>query len=144
KRAQLEEIVITGSRIARGVNDTLQPTIEVSSQTFEARGYTNVSQALDELPQFGVPPTSQQNQQSAFSVGQSFVDLYSLGSQRTLTPVNGRRFVSSSTARLFGAALPSSQVDFNVIPVQLIDHVETVPVGGAPIDGSDAIAGTVN
>ncbi|HZT05136.1 MAG TPA: TonB-dependent receptor [Steroidobacteraceae bacterium] len=144
KRAQLEEIVITGSRIARGVNDTLQPTIEVSSQTFEARGYTNVSQALDELPQFGVPPTSQQNQQSAFSVGQSFVDLYSLGSQRTLTLVNGRRFVSSNTASLFGASSPGSQVDFNVIPVQLIDHIETVSVGGAPIYGSDAIAGTVN
>ncbi|MDE2450574.1 MAG: TonB-dependent receptor [Gammaproteobacteria bacterium] len=144
KRAQLSEIVITGSRIARGVNDTLQPTIEVSSQTFEARGYTNVSQALDELPQFGVPPTSQQNQQSAFSVGQSFVDLYSLGSQRTLTLVNSRRFVSSNTASLAGAASPGSQVDFNVIPVQLIDHIETVSVGGAPIYGSDAIAGTVN
>jgi iron complex outermembrane receptor protein len=144
KRAELNEVVITGSRIARGINDTLQPTIEVSSQTFEARGYTNVSQALDELPQFGVPPTSQQNQQSAFSVGQSFVDLYSLGSQRTLTLVNGRRFVSSNTASLFGASSPGSQVDFNVIPVQLIDHIETVSVGGAPIYGSDAIAGTVN
>ncbi|MGH8288902.1 MAG: TonB-dependent receptor domain-containing protein [Steroidobacteraceae bacterium] len=144
KLALLNEVVITGSRIARGVNDTLQPTVEVSSQTFEARGYTNVSQALDELPQFGVPPTSQQNQQSAFSVGQSFVDLYSLGSQRTLTLVDGRRFVSSNTASLFGASSPGSQVDFNVIPVQLIDHIETVSVGGAPIYGSDAIAGTVN
>jgi iron complex outermembrane recepter protein len=144
KREALNEVVITGSRIAHGVNDTLQPTVEVSSQTFEARGYTNVSQALDELPQFGVPPTSQQNQQSAFSVGQSFVDLYSLGSQRTLTLVDGRRFVSSNTASLFGAASPGSQVDFNVIPVQLIDHIDTVSVGGAPIYGSDAIAGTVN
>lgn len=144
QRAVLNEVVITGSRIARGVNDTLQPTVEVTSATFEARGYTNVSQALDELPQFGVPPTSQQNQQSAFSVGQSFVDLYSLGSQRTLTLVDGRRFVSSNTASLFGASSPGSQVDFNVIPVQLIDHIDTVSVGGAPIYGADAIAGTVN
>jgi iron complex outermembrane recepter protein len=144
QRAVLNEVVITGSRIARGVNDTLQPTVEVTSATFEARGYTNVSQALDEMPQFGVPPTSQQNQQSAFSVGQSFVDLYSLGSQRTLTLVDGRRFVSSNTASLFGAASPGSQVDFNVIPVQLIDRIDTVSVGGAPIYGADAIAGTVN
>ncbi|MFZ0549761.1 MAG: TonB-dependent receptor [Steroidobacteraceae bacterium] len=141
---QLNEVVVTGSRIARALNDTLEPTVEISSQTFEQRGYTNVSQALDEMPEFGVPPTSQQNQQSAFSVGQSFVDLYSLGSQRTLTLVDGQRFVSSNTASLAGAASPGSQVDFNVIPVQLIDHIETVSVGGAPIYGADAIAGTVN
>src|SRR6185437_11945013 len=141
---KLTEVIVTGSRIARAQNDTLQPTVVITSATFEARGYTNVSQALDEMPQFGVPPTSQQNQQSAFSVGQSFVDLFSLGSQRTLTLVDGRRFVSSNTASLFGAASPGSQVDFNVIPVQLIDHIETVTVGGAPQYGSDAIAGTVN
>jgi outer membrane receptor protein involved in Fe transport len=141
---KLNEVIVTGSRIARAQNDTLQPTVVITSATFEARGYTNVSQALDEMPQFGVPPTSQQNQQSAFSVGQSFVDLFSLGSQRTLTLVDGRRFVSSNTASLFGAASPGSQVDFNVIPVQLIDHIETVTVGGAPQYGSDAIAGTVN
>jgi outer membrane receptor protein involved in Fe transport len=141
---KLQEVIVTGSRIARAANDTLQPTVVITSQTFEARGYTNVSQALDEMPEFGVPPTSQQNQQSAFSVGQSFVDLYSLGSQRTLTLVDGRRFVSSNTASLFGAASPGTQVDFNVIPVQLIDHIETVSVGGAPQYGADAIAGTVN
>ncbi len=144
RRPQLQEVVVTGSRIARALNDTLQPTVEISSATFEQRGYTNVSQALDEMPEFGVPPTSQQNQQSAFSVGQSFVDLYSLGSQRTLTLVDGQRFVSSNTASLAGAASPGSQVDFNVIPIQLIDHIETVSVGGAPIYGADAIAGTVN
>ena len=31
-----------------------------------------------------------------------------------------------------------------MIPVQLIDHIETVTVGGAPQYGADAIAGTVN
>jgi iron complex outermembrane recepter protein len=144
KQTQLQEIVVTGSRIAHALNDTLQPTVEVSGAAFDERGYTNVSQALDELPEFGVPPTSQQNQQTAFSVGQSFVDLFSLGSQRTLTLVDGRRFVSSNTASLAGAASPGSQVDFNVIPVQLIDHIETVTVGGAPQYGADAIAGTVN
>jgi len=85
------------------------------------------------------------NQQSGFGVAQSFVDLYSLGSQRTLTLINGRRFVSSSTASLFnGATSPGQQVDLNVVPTKLIDRVETVSVGGAPIYGADAIAGTVN
>ena len=31
-----------------------------------------------------------------------------------------------------------------MIPTKLIDHIETVSVGGAPIYGADAVAGTVN
>src|SRR6185437_14768233 len=141
---KIEEVVVTGSRIARPDLDRLQPTTIVSAASFDERGYTDVGQALGELPAFGVQPSSTANQQSAYGVGQSFVDLYSLGSQRTLTLVNGRRFVSSNTASLFGAASPGQQVDLNVIPTKLIDHIETVSVGGAPQYGADAIAGTVN
>ena len=145
KAESLQEVVITGSRIARPDLDRLQPTSVVSAETFDQRGYTDVGQALQALPSFGIRPSSAANQQSGFGVAQSFVDLYSLGSQRTLTLVNGRRFVSSSTASLFnGATSPGQQVDLNVIPTKLIDRVETVSVGGAPIYGADAIAGTVN
>ncbi|MGH8318849.1 MAG: TonB-dependent receptor domain-containing protein [Steroidobacteraceae bacterium] len=142
--SSLHEVVITGSRIARPPNDRAEPTIEITPQTFVKRGYTNIGQALTELPEFGVQPASQQNQQSAFGVGQSFVDLYSLGSQRTLVLVNGNRFVSSNTPSLGGATNPGSQVDLNDIPIQLIKSVQTISIGGAPIYGADAIAGTVN
>ena len=142
---KLEEIVITGSRIARPDLDRLQPTTVVTADVFDDRGYADVGQALQDLPAFGVQPSSAVNQQSGFGIAQSFVDLYSLGSQRTLTLINGRRFVSSSTASLFnGAASPGQQVDLNVVPTKLIDRIETVSVGGAPIYGADAIAGTVN
>jgi len=141
----LQEVVITGSRIARPDLDRLQPTTVVAAESFDERGYTDVGQALSELPAFGVQPSSAVNTQAAFGIAQSFVDLYSLGSQRTLTLVNGRRFVSSNTASFGGApASPGQQVDLNVIPTKLIDRIETISVGGAPIYGSDAIAGTVN
>jgi iron complex outermembrane receptor protein len=141
----VQEVVITGSRIARPDLDRLQPTTVVAAESFDERGYTDVGQALSELPAFGVQPSSAVNTQAAFGIAQSFVDLYSLGSQRTLTLVNGRRFVSSNTASFGGApASPGQQVDLNVIPTKLIDRVETISVGGAPIYGSDAIAGTVN
>src|SRR6185437_849366 len=84
---KIEEVVVTGSRIARPDLDRLQPTTIVSAASFDERGYTDVGQALGELPAFGVQPSSTANQQSAYGVGQSFVDLYSLGSQRTLTLV---------------------------------------------------------
>jgi iron complex outermembrane receptor protein len=147
---ELQEVVVTGSRIARPELDNLQPTTVIDSKTFDQRGYLDVGQALSELPQFGIQPSSAQNAQSNSGIAQSFVDLYSLGSQRTLVLVNGRRFPSSSTASLGNSNSidtiggPGSQVDLNTIPTKLIDHVETIAVGGAPIYGADAIAGTVN
>jgi iron complex outermembrane receptor protein len=148
----LQEVVVTGSKIARPDLDRLEPTATIDSKTFDTRGYLDVGQALAETPAFGVSPSSSANVQAGFGIAQSFVDLYGLGSQRTLTLVNGRRFVSSSTASLNNAAglnnpgvgSQGSQVDLNVIPTKLIDHVETISVGGAPIYGADAIAGTVN
>jgi iron complex outermembrane recepter protein len=141
---RLAEVVITGSRIARPDLDRLQPTTVIGSQLFDERGYTDAGQALQDVPAFGIQPSSAVNTQNPFGIAQSFVDLYSLGSQRTLTLVNGRRFVSSNSASLGGPANPGDQVDLNVIPTKLIDRIETVSVGGAPIYGSDAIAGTVN
>jgi outer membrane receptor protein involved in Fe transport len=146
----LQEVVVTGSRIARPDLDRLEPTTTIDAKTFDQRGYLDVGQALSELPAFGVQPSSAANQQNGFGIAQSFVDLYSLGSQRTLVLVDGRRFVSESTASLNNNGSnsldggPGQQVDLNVIPTKLIDHIETVAVGGAPIYGADAISGTVN
>jgi iron complex outermembrane recepter protein len=147
---ELTEVVVTGSRIARPEFDNLEPTTSVDAKTFAQRGYLDVAQALNELPAFAVAPSGPANTQSGFGIAQSFVDLYGLGSQRTLTLVNGRRFVSESSATLNNSNANTSnggngtQVDLNVIPTKLIDHVEVVSVGGAPVYGADAIAGVVN
>ena len=146
----LQEVVVTGSRITRPEFDNLEPTATVDAKTFDQRGYLDVGQALSELPQFGTSASSAANSQSGFGIAQSFVDLYGLGSQRTLTLVNGRRFVSSDTASLSNSGFnspvggPGDQVDLNVIPTKLIDHVDTISVGGAPVYGADAVAGAVN
>src|SRR3546814_17969345 len=94
----------------------------------------------DLLPSFGVPGSSRVGGQAgAFGSGQNFVNFFGLGDQRTLTVVNGRRFVSSNTSSIFGPTGSGSKVDFNVIPTIIVDRVETIAVGGAPIYGSDAI-----
>jgi outer membrane receptor protein involved in Fe transport len=142
---ELAEVVVTGSRIARPELERLQPTQVVTSEFIDKRAYTNVIDALNELPTFGEPDNSLVGGQSSFGVGQSFANFFSLGSQRTLTLVDGRRFVPANSPSIFGATgNGGEQVDLNVIPTMLIDRVETVAVGGAPIYGSDAIAGTVN
>ncbi|MGK7294819.1 MAG: TonB-dependent receptor plug domain-containing protein, partial [Candidatus Wenzhouxiangella sp. M2_3B_020] len=97
----------------------------------------------NEIPTFGNPDATPQGVQNGFSVGQNFVDFLGLGAQRTLTLVNGRRFVSANVPSIFGQT-GGLQVDFNVIPIALVDRIETVGIGGAPIYGADAIAGTIN
>lgn len=82
--------------------------------------------------------------QASFGTGVNFVSRFGLGSNRTLTLVNGRRVVTSNPLTIFGGAAPGNQVDLNGIPTQLIDRVENLAVGGAPTYGSDAIAGVVN
>lgn len=138
-----EDIVVTGSRIARRAGyDTLEPATVVSSEYLKARGLTNVADALNELPGFGVGVNPDGNQ-AGFGVGQNFVNRFGLGSARTLTLVNGRRFVSTNAPSIFGNT-PGLQVDLNVIPTELVERIENIAIGGAPTYGSDAIAGTVN
>ncbi|MFL6753955.1 MAG: TonB-dependent receptor plug domain-containing protein, partial [Sphingomicrobium sp.] len=139
-------IVVTGSRIARPNFDTVQPSTVLNSQAIEQRGFVNAADALNELPQFGIPGSSPVGaaQGGAFGTGQSFVNFLGLGSQRTLVLVNGRRFVSSNTASIFGPTSAGEQVDLGLINTKLIERIETIAIGGAPIYGSDAIAGTIN
>lgn len=137
---------MTGSRIAQRGLQTASPIEQITSQELDARGFQTVAQALNEQPTFGVPGASPVGfNQSGFGAGQSFVNFLGLGSQRTLTLVNGRRFVSSNTSSIFGpTGSGGNQVDLNIIPTKLIDRIETVAAIGAPIYGSDAIAGTIN
>lgn len=137
-----DRILVTGSRIARAGIDTVYPAISVDRATIDNRAFTNLADALREVPSFtaGINPDGPQN---TFATGQNFANFLGLGTQRTLTLVNGRRFVSSNVPNTFGAT-GGLQVDFNVIPSTLVERLETIGVGGAPIYGSDAIAGTIN
>ncbi len=141
-----EDVIVTGSRIARPGFDTLEAATSTDSAEIARRGYNNVLDALQATPGFGPAANSPLGtSQGNLGIAQSYANFFGLGSQRTLTLVNGRRFVSSNTVSgAGGSTSPGSQVDLNMIPVGLIDHVETIAIGGAPVYGSDAIAGTVN
>jgi outer membrane receptor protein involved in Fe transport len=141
--ALADEIVVTGSRIADSEPGSLEPFVTVRGDYLDERGLTNVADALNELPgvRGSITPAGSQN---TFGQGVNFIGLYGLGTQRTLTLVDGRRVVSSNVPSAFVNAAPGSQVDLNAIPSILIDRVERIAVGGAPVYGTDAIAGTVN
>jgi iron complex outermembrane receptor protein len=141
----LMEVIVTGSRIRRPGYDTLQATVVTDSKELEKRAYTNLGQALQNTPGFMLSDASAlSSTQGTQTVGQTFVNFFGLGSQRTLTLVNGRRYVSSNTASGRSSVAAGSQVDINLLPAGLTERIETVAIGGAPVYGSDAIAGTVN
>ncbi|MET0339208.1 MAG: TonB-dependent receptor plug domain-containing protein, partial [Caulobacter sp.] len=134
----ISEIIVTGSRIRRAETTTEAPVAVIDAQAMQDRGFVQVGQALNELtsnmPQFAIATGSG----SAAGTGQQFPNLFGLGAGRTLTLVNGRRMVTSSSG------LGDQTVDTNVIPAGLIARVEVAQAGGAAVYGSDAIAGVVN
>ena len=133
----VDEIVVTGSRIARPNLDAPTPVTVVDTRTIEATGAINTGDVIRTLPAAGVSsitPTNSGFQTAANGI--TTVNLRNLGEDRTLVLVNGRRFV----AGLVGTQI----VDFNTIPTELVDRVDVVTGGASATYGSDALAGVVN
>lgn len=145
--AEIEEVVVTGSRIARNEYELTQALIAIDQDSIRNRGFDNVAQALNDQPSFGIPGSDNVGRAGGAKfdggepIGQQFVNFFDLGSQRTLVVIDGKRMVTQASP-IFSDG--GQQVDLNVIPSLLIDRVEILTIGGAPIYGTDAIAGTVN
>jgi iron complex outermembrane recepter protein len=145
---QVQEVVITGSRIAQSLAQSTQPLSVISSADIERTGLASVGDLLQQLTtggsalnakfnssgNFGYPPDG-----GGIGAGSAQVDLRNLDSKRTLVMVDGLRWVNESSA-----SGVSSSADLNTIPVSIIDHIEILEDGASSIYGSDAIAGVVN
>ncbi|PXA98019.1 hypothetical protein DMC47_10790 [Nostoc sp. 3335mG] len=134
--AEGQEIVVTGSRIARPEIDSPVPLTTVNREQLLQRGVSNVSDILNELPQVAIGSTRTNTNFLTSGTGISTVNLRGLGSNRTLVLVNGRRFVGG-----FGG---DTAVDLNNIPTDFLERVDNITGGQAAVYGSDAIAGVVN
>lgn len=141
--SETQTITVTGSRIRLPNLNSFEPTVTLDETYLEERNLTNIADALNELPNIrgSVTPSGAQG---SFGQGVNFINNFGLGSNRTLTLVNSRRFVSSNVTTIFNQGSAGVQVDLNVIPAALIDRIDVVSIGGAPVYGSDAISGTVN
>lgn len=131
--AALDEIVVTGSRIARRDYVANTPITTVNAEMIAAAGAPTLEAGLNQLPQVAASAGSQASLISR--AGQASINLRGLGQQRTLVLVNGRRMQPSGS---------DGTVDLNVIPGSLIDNVEVITGGASAAYGSDAVAGVVN
>src|SRR6185436_4719987 len=133
-----EEILVTGSRVARSGFDSPQPVTAIDAQQIENLGLTNVGDVARTLPQ-NTPFFSETNVGVGnFNVGAQLANLRGLNpffGTRTLTLVDTRRVVPNSEG---------SAVDLTLIPSMLVERMEVVTGGASAAYGSDAIAGVVN
>lgn len=138
-----DEITVTGSRIRLPNIEGTTPVTVINNQYLSNRGLTNAADALNEIPGIrgSVTPAGAQG---SFGQGVNFINGLGLGSNRTLTLINGRRSVSSNVTTIFNQGSAGTQVDVNVIPTLLLDHTDIISTVGATTYGSDAIASTVN
>jgi iron complex outermembrane receptor protein len=130
----VEEIQITGSRIARSTMETPTPVTTMQASELAAMAPGNLIDGLNQMPQFygNLTPDQSNGGQNA---GGSNVNLRGAGANRTLTLLNGRRVVPSNR---FGT------VDVALFPEDLLRSVETVTGGASASYGTDAVAGVVN
>ena len=131
------EIVVTGSRIKRADNvSSPTPMVTLGEDQIENTGSVNIYDILNELPQAGDALSRGNTNFTVGSSGVQTVNLRGLGSGRTLTLVNGRRWV--------GGQPGEGYVDLNSIPTDLIERLEVITGGASSVYGSDAVAGVVN
>lgn len=129
-----DEIVVTGSRIARTGFDASTPVNVMSQADVKLSGNVNIEKSLSQIPQV---VGSQLGGATSNTVpgGYADVNLRGFGSTRNLVLVNGRRYA------IFG---PEQVTDLNTIPSSLIARTEIVTGGSSAVYGSDAITGVVN
>jgi iron complex outermembrane receptor protein len=134
----LEEVVVTGSRIARDSFTSVSPIDVFDSEVLAVSGNTSIDEFLKDIPAFtGFQLGATTNNGGD---GGKFVDMRGLDFKRTLVLINGRRSVGS----FIGGSGDVGAVDLNTIPWHMIDRIEVLKDGASAIYGSDAITGVVN
>jgi iron complex outermembrane receptor protein len=131
----LEQVVVTGSRIARTGFDTPSPVTVMGGDELRALSVTNIGAAVSQLPAFRASNNPTTNGFGSFNVGAQIVNLRALGVTRNLILVDGRRFAPTTR---------EGSADLNLIPSMLIERTEIVTGGASAAYGSDAVAGVVN
>lgn len=130
-----ERIEITGSLIRRIEGETSLPVVTLRADDLLRQGVTNAEEAVKFITQQqGGTVTS--GSVSGTNGAASYASLRSLGAQRTLVLVNGRRLVSNPFS--------SVAVDLNTLPLAAMERIETLTDGASSVYGTDAIAGVIN
>lgn len=128
---EIDTITVTGTRIKSQTVTASSPVSEIGKEEFKVAGATRVDDLVNQYPQMS-PYFDSFNNNGA--LGYPSADLRGLGTNRTLTLINGRRIQPGS-----GIA-----PDLSIIPAALIQRVDLLTGGASAVYGADAVAGVVN
>jgi iron complex outermembrane receptor protein len=134
KEEKTEEITVTGTRIRRKDLTTPAPVTVINREQVTASGKVSLGDFLQALPEQGNAINTAVNNGGS---GATRVSLRSLGAQRTLVLLNGRRMVP-------GGSGSNDSVDLGTIPTAAIERIEVLKDGASAVYGSDAIGGVIN
>ena len=138
----VEEVLITGSRIKRDGFSSSSPIDIVIAEDATRMGFTDLASMLQASTVAAGYTQVTSASSTAFvqngGAGTQTISLRGLGANRTLSLLNGRRAGPAGTR---GSV---SSFDMNVLPLAGIQSVEILKDGASSIYGSDAVAGVVN
>jgi iron complex outermembrane receptor protein len=136
-RAQLEEIMVTGTRIMTDGYNAPTPTSVITADAVVANAQPNIFTTVAQLPSLQGSTGTQVNTFSTSSgqQGLSSFSLRGLTAIRTLTLLDGQRVVGANVT-----GVP----DVSLFPQLLIERVDVVNGGASSSYGSDAVGGVVN
>jgi iron complex outermembrane recepter protein len=138
---ELEEFTVTGSRIKRLDNVTVNPVVLLDRESLDATGFSTVGDAIRSLPFNSGQSLVPADAGTSFTPGISTFNLRGLGNNNVLVLVNGRRAAPFGSSGFNGF---QTLFDFNSLPSSAIESIEILKDGGSAIYGSDAVSGVVD
>ena len=135
-----DEIIVTGSNIPTAEEVGPQPVDTYRRDDIFRLGVRSATDFIQKLPV--VNGVSINENVNLFGDGHVEIDLRGIGPRETLVLQDARRLAPVGFAGEVG--FTGATVDFNMIPLGLIDHIDILKDGGSSIYGSDAVAGVVN
>lgn len=126
----IEEVLITGTHIARAREEMSMPVDVLDRDEYESQGSPDMLDIIQNMPAVsGSDNRSDQYTGGTGNTGTQNINMRGLGSSRTLNLVNGKRGMGA---------------DVGSYPQIAMSRIELLKNGGSTTYGSDAIAGVFN
>ncbi|GER05318.1 hypothetical protein JCM17846_30000 [Iodidimonas nitroreducens] len=134
---EVEEIVVTGSRISRAPGMEASPVLSIDGDAVKLSGFNNLADFLSDIPALQGSQVPDDTTGAVLGTsGLSLLNLRQLGEQRTLTLIDGRRQVGSDPG--------TAAVNIDTLNFLMVERTEVLTGGASSIYGADAVSGVVN
>ena len=126
---EMDEFVVTASRVATSKVDTPANISVVTAETLAEKNYSDITEALADVPGVNMLGSGGKGTVN----GEDYIMIN--GDKRVLVLIDGRRVNLGSSGTAGANFLP---------PVEAVERVEVLKGGGSALYGTDAVGGVIN